>query len=628
MHIKQSLNNDIREDRPDVSRTVSQNSARWYCAALVGIIIISAAVYINTIQNGFVYDDTWQVVRNSWIRDVRFIPDIVTSDVWKFSGEAPSNYYRPMMYLIYMVIYHLFGLDPRSFHALNILLNTLVCVLVFMTTVKLFQQLRPSTEQIVIPSFAAAVLFATHPVHTEAVAWIAGVPELSYSLFCLLSFYLYARSREGANRTYVLSILAFVLATFCKEPALLFPLVLIAYDHCLGMSRGENLVFLRRYVAYFAAGAIYLAMRGFSLGKLLQTGKHHQLDVSGAFINIFPLFSAYMAKLIWPFDLNAYIVFDPISSLMTLRGGAGIVALLVFIILLVTNRKKNGLVFLGLSLIVVPLLPALYIPALPENMFAERYLYLPSAGFCLLIAVFLGQTGSEKGLRAIGAGLLTIAVIASYATGTVVRNAVWKDDVTFYSDVVRKSPNVPMMHVNLGWTYFRMGRIEDAFREYRIALELKPGLAEAHNNIGMIYERQNLIGEAVNEYRTALEQDPNYPAAHINLGNAYTRLGLVDNAISEYRAALQLSPRSATAHYNLGNVFANSGLLDEAIGEYRAAIELRPFEVDYRINLGLAYMGTDCIDKAIQEFDTAVRLAPGSLYARQNLERALGRRRL
>lgn len=622
MFSRPSAKYDIQTDRSAALQADGRIAGKSFYAGIALVFIVSLAIYSNTLQNGFVYDDAWQVVKNSWIRDFRFIPEIVSSDVWKFSGDTTSHYYRPMMYLIYMVTYSVAGLDPRAFHLLNVLLNAMISVLVFMTTVKLLQQFLPAKRNIIFPAFAASVLFAAHPVHTEVVAWIAAIPELTYSLFCLLSFYCYARTRDKASRRIsALSVAAFFVATFCKEPALLLPVILIIYDYCLGKTRGEKLVRIRRYVPYLIAAAIYLSIRAFAIGSMLQQSKHQQLNAYEVFINIFPLFGSYLAKLIWPANLNAYTVFNPVSSLFTPQVGVVVIGALLFLVFWLVSYRKGGLLFLGLSLIPLPLLPALYIPALPENIFAERYLYLPSFGFVLLIALILTKIRADQSNRFAGAAVLVAAVAVLYSFGTIKRNAVWKDNVSFYADVLKKSPDVPMMHVNLGWTYFKMGLIDAAIREYRIAIDLKPDLAEPHNNIGLIYEQQGLTADAINEYKVALSLDPDYPAAHNNLGNVYVRLNQVSDAILEFQTALRLSPRYTVAHYNLANAYAMSGLLDEAVREYLSALELEPDEVDARNNLGVTYLKLNRFNEAREQFNAALKINPHFIPARQNLER-------
>ena len=208
-------------------------SSRYTAIAI--LFIISIGVYLNALPNEFVYDDKYQVLENHWIRDAKYIPEIFLTNVWAFVGEENlSNYYRPLMHIIYMINYHIFGFKPWGFHLTNILLHGGVSVLLFLLLSVLINQshdlnskfhpeqvgtnskskikkskgrtdlVRPKSQfskpksqilnlksQILSAPFIAALLFAAHPIHTEAVTWIGGIPELSFTLFYLLSFYLY-----------------------------------------------------------------------------------------------------------------------------------------------------------------------------------------------------------------------------------------------------------------------------------------------------------------------------------------------------------------------------------------------------------------------------------------------------
>jgi len=595
-------------------------------AAFIGLCILSLAVTANTLNNGFVYDDAWQVVGNAWIRDAHFIPEILMSDVWRFDEHLQSSYYRPLMHLIYMAAYHVFGLTPWGFHLVNILLHTLVSSLVFLTTLRLLRQFLLRSEGLIFPALVAAALFATHPVHTEVVAWIAGVPDLTYTLLCIWSLYLYAGSRDSHRGTSILSVVAYFLATLCKEPALLFPAILVAYDYCLGSQRGERLLSVRRYAPYAAAVVLSLTARAFALDTLVQTVRNASLSGMDALINLFPLFSDYLVKLVWPANLNAFTLFEPVSSLFTLRGVSGVLVTAVFAGLLFTSVRKSRLVFFGLVLIVVPLLPALFIPALPENLFAERYLYFPSFGFSLIAAMVVTQANNSRHSLKVVVWILAFAVTATYSLATISRNTIWKDDETFYKEVVSKSPQAATMHVNLGWTYYHAGRLNEAMTEYAVAMKLKPNLAEPHNNAGLIYESRNQTVEAIREYKTALRLKPGFAQAHNNLGNVYLRAKFVDDAIREYRAALDLSPRFIAAHYNLANAYAEIGLFNESVREYQEAIALDPDEPDAHNNLGQVYVKLTRYAEAIDQFETALRLHPQHVSARRNLERVLQQR--
>ncbi len=204
----------------------AQNDLRF---PLLVIIAVSMAVYANALWNGFVYDDGFLVLDNPWIKDVKFLPDIFLSEAWGFIQGEPNSYYRPMMHVIYSLDYSLFGLKPWGFHLVNIIFHAGSSVLVFLIARTLFSENKYPSRFISIP-LMAGVLFAVHPIHTEAVVWVSGVQDLSYAFFCLLSLYLYLRSDSRFNANYYLSVLAFFLGTLCKEPAITLPGLLIAYD--------------------------------------------------------------------------------------------------------------------------------------------------------------------------------------------------------------------------------------------------------------------------------------------------------------------------------------------------------------------------------------------------------------
>src|SRR3989338_6977952 len=183
----------------DVSSVKRVSSSKY--TAIIILLIASIGVYLNTLPNEFVYDDETQVLENQWIRDVKHIPEIFLTDVWAFAGEERlSNYYRPLMHMIYMIDYHIFGLKPWGFHLTTIIFHAGVTLLVHLIAFMLINQsqdlnskskiLNPKS-QILSPAFIAALLFAAHPIHTEAVTWVGGIHELLFTLFYLLSFYFY-----------------------------------------------------------------------------------------------------------------------------------------------------------------------------------------------------------------------------------------------------------------------------------------------------------------------------------------------------------------------------------------------------------------------------------------------------
>ena len=513
------------------------------------IIGISVAVYFNALFNGFVYDDGTQVLANNWIKDVRFIPDIFSSSVAAFDkilGPVASNYYRPIMHLIYMANYYIFGLKPWGFHLVNIVMHTGVTILVFIIAQLLFAKSESAVSlSSTTTSFFIGLLFATHPIHTEAVTWIASLPELCFSLFLLLSLYFYIRSWEGLRNSYIFSVISFLLATLCKETALTLPIILIVYDYTFNNGKERIPVFVKRYIPYLMVVGVYLIMRFNALGGFAPQKSHPELSMYQYLINIFPLFTQYLEKLILPTNLNAFYVLHPINSVFEATGVVSLCVTVAFIALIIIAQRKDKIAFFGLFFIVIPLLPVLYIPGVGENTFAERYLYLPSFGFMVLLALFLARVGVFMPKGAVTITLIFLVVIGFYSIRTIKRNAVWKDDYILFSDTVKKSPDGAIPHSMLGYALAYGWHTDEAIEQYGMALTLKPYNPVTHNNLGSAYAEKGFIDKAIEEYKVAITMRPDYADAHYNLGQAYLLRGLVDEAIEHFAAAVNLNPLDA-----------------------------------------------------------------------------------
>ncbi len=211
------------------------------------LLSVSFAVYFNALAGDFVYDDEIQIVENLWIRDIRNIPAIFFKGVWSFQSETVSNYYRPLMHIVYMLNYHLFGLKAWGFHLVNILIHCGVSVLVFLVIRRLLPEHRALVSPAYLsPPFMAAMLFALHPIHTEAVTWISGLPDVAFTFFYILSFYIYVKSKAVLSGSYLFSVACFAVAALFKEPALTLPVILLAYDYIFREERA-GLTYVKRY---------------------------------------------------------------------------------------------------------------------------------------------------------------------------------------------------------------------------------------------------------------------------------------------------------------------------------------------------------------------------------------------
>jgi tetratricopeptide (TPR) repeat protein len=429
----------------------------------------------------------------------------------------------------------------------------------------------------------------------------------------------------------VTSLVFFFLAALSKETALTLPVLLFAYDYSFkrdSVFRPTPETFyllLKRYLPYLVVAGIYFILRTYAIGGFAPVKVHAELSGYEYFINVFPLFAQYLGKMILPINLNAAYVFYPISSLLEWKGIMAVAVTLGFIFTLYLARDRNRVVFFSLLLVVIPLLPAFYIPALGEHTFAERYLYLPSAGFVIIVSLGLCGIASLDVLRGRAVPIMLSVVIimtALYSAGTIKRNPVWKDSLTLWSDTVKKSPDSYGVRNNLGLAYHNLERHVEATREYKEALRLNPDYALPHNNLGLVYYDMGRHAEAIIEYKEAIRLNPDFEGAHNNLGNAYYNQGRIDEAIVEYEETIRLKPDFAGAHYNLGRTYYDKGRMDEAIREYEETIRVKPDFADAHNNLGLVHFNQGRISKAIEEYKVALRLSPDAPEPHYNIGNA------
>ena len=490
-----------------------------------------------------------------------------------------------------MLNHHIFGLKPWGFHLVNVLFHAGVSVLVFFLAARLPAASSPGTsepspaggralELFTVP-FIAALFFAVHPIHTEAVAWVAGLPDLSFSFFFLLSFLLYIRSTEGKKLhkgRYALSVAFFFLSSLSKEPALTLPIVLILYDFVGQRDKSGHPFHFWRHAPYLIVAASYMFLRSHALGSFAPVMPYRKLVDYEYLINIFPLFALYLEKLLLPINLNPFHAYHPVASILEFKGILGIIVSTAYAVAMAIAFRKSRVVFLSLVLIILPLLPAFVVPALGEISYAERYLYLPSVGFAILIASTLIRVHQKLPRHGLAILLFSISLAALYAIQTVGRNTDWKDDLTLFTDSVKKSPDAAKPR-----------------KELEIAL-------------GIALLEKGRVAESIVRFENAISMDPSDFRVYNNRGLAFDQMGRPDLAMADFERAIALKPRSYEAYNNKGKVSGQAGSLDKAIVHFSKAIAINPdFSLAYG-NRGVAYAILGDFDRALKDIDRAIEL--------------------
>ena len=563
------------------------STRRW--ASDTGLATLVAAVailvYLNSIPNGFVIDDQYQVVENPWLAGPRHLGEIFDSGVWDFQGRA-SNYYRPLMYVLYLGVATIAGRTAWAFHLVNVLLHAAVTALVFLLARRLYERDGRRSRW---PAVVAALLFAVHPIHTEAVAWVAAVVDLAVAFFGLGALLTYDLGRTRGSRWFVLTGASVLAGLLFKETAVAIVPLIFAWEWTIVESRPRSFRALApAAVALTVSSALYVGLRWNALGALIPIAGGAGTGVDGHALAAIALIATHIDKLLLPVGLNVWHVFSPPTSWTSAAAVVDLAVVSAAVAAAVWGGRRRRTVAFGGLLMALPLLPTLHFSAITTGVsgaFAERYLYLPSVGFVLVVATVFDAI-RRNGPRAHRLAITMLsAVLLAYTGGTVARNLVWKDSLTLWEDAARKSPGSGTALFNYGSALRFRGRTEEGEEMIRRGVALAPELVDREIGKGRAFLQHGLLKESILAFHTALYLDPGNPDAYFGLGLAHEARNEPTAAKVAYRRALESRPDHAESHNNLGILLAVEGHLDEARGHFLEAVRLHPDDPSYRTNL-------------------------------------------
>src|SRR6266511_4314591 len=649
--------------------------------ALVAMLVIAAATvlaYSNSFDASFHFDDLRNIVRNQSLREL--------GRQWPPSGN------RWVGFLSFALNYRFGGLEVFGYHLVNLLIHVCNGLLVFWLAAITLRTpaLRSAEAGPLVRGYlplAAGLLFALHPVQTQAVTYIVQRFASLAALFFLLSLVLYAQarisleadppSRAAAGGLYGLSLIAAAAAMKTKEISFTLPLVAAMYEWLFFGARRRFLL-----IAPLAAAALLLLpidviTHGANFDDLLGDPSQFAAETPeisrGAYLlTQSRVVVTYLRLLFLPVGQNldydvllSHSVIDP-RVLFALAILLALAAVAVFLLRRAreTNRGPGLLLFFGIVWFFVTLSVESSIIPIRDVIFEHR-MYLPSAGAAVALGAALLWAIERMRLRASLARQAAVGLLLTtgpLGVATYARNLVWKDDLTLWGDAVSKSPGKARPHnnlgkalidseatseavnellaalkiappnadalSNLGVAYAKQGRADEAIAAAMAAVAIKPADARAHNTLGTAYEVKSQIDDAVREYREAIRLAPSVAGVHYNLCGALLTSGRFGDAVQQCRELIRLAPSSAEGHNLPGGAFQASGQLDDAVREYREAIRVEPSMADAHYNLGNAYQGRGQLDDAVREYSAAIRLGSSTGDTHCNLGnayRAMGR---
>ena len=543
------------------------------------------------------------LIQNPIVKNLRFFLEPSRAK------DIDPDYYiflktRYIGYLSFAINYQIHGFNVYGYHLFNLAIHLLNALLVYLFILLTFNTpflkasfLKKNSNLIALFS---ALLFVSHPLQTEAVTYIFQRHASFVTFFYLSALVSYIQWRlriENPEASHFKSILYFifsllstVFAMKTKENAFTLPIVILIYEFFFFTGRTKTRV-LRLLpwllslviIPYSVPSSLvipevpkeaYLFTQFrviLTYIRLLFVPIHQNLDYD------YPVYhSFFVPQVVFPFLLHLAVL------------GFGVYLFYRSRLTIPDLRLSSfGIFWFFITLSVESSIIAL------QMIICEYRVYLPSIGWVMAITTSL-WIASEKlesrfpKLRG-KVILVLVFVVILFSALTFARNAVWRDEVRMWEDVISKSPNKARGHLNLGVALGKQGRYEEAIREFQNDPKARPYQAKAHNGLGMIYNDQGRLDDAIKEYQTALTINPKDANVHSNLGIVYQRKHLLDDASREFRAALLLNPNDASAHNNLGAIFALQGRLDEAIREFKTALEINPDHVKAKNNLRKIY---------------------------------------
>ena len=540
---------------------------RWDSKIIFFLLGATAIVYIPSLFNHFTnWDDEIYILNNPLIKNFS-----ANGIAGIFSTPEYMGNYHPLTLLSYAFDYYLAGLQPFTYHATNLLLHLGCTVLVF------FLLLDLGVKQ--TGSFFAALLFGIHPMHVESVAWLSAHKDVLYAVFFLGSLICYVRYiQRDNNKWYLFSLLLFMCSLLSKAVAVVLPVVLLLIDYLLDRRSSKKSVLEK--IPFFLLSITFGIVAIYAQQSAKAIDQHPAFDfVDRLFIGAYGLVN-YIIKLAFPFNLSAlYFYPSEITGLPSTFYFSFALVILAAIVVIVSIRKTKK-IFFGTIFFVVTILLVLQIIPVGRAMMADRYSYIPSIGLLYLLAIFIEKRESARKSfsHSTRTGLMLISGVYIVWLGftTWQRCGVWENGITIWTDVIEKNPSDPGLYNSRGLAYTSAGDLQNAMRDFNMAIVLKPDYKHALTDRGNIYYATKQYTSAISDFTSAIALDGTFALAYYDRANSYVQIKKFDLALQDYSTALQLKPDYGDAFYNRGALKLALGDSSGACNDFRQASQFIP----------------------------------------------------
>ncbi|KAH8332853.1 hypothetical protein KR074_011889 [Drosophila pseudoananassae] len=587
----------------------------------------------------FVFDDTVAIVKN---KDVNTLPTnwtaIFTHDFWGSSLLSSDSHksFRPLTTLMFHYEYAMLGLSAGHMKFLNLILHCVNTLLMW----RLVRSLHVTEITAERWAIISAALFAAHPIHTEAVSGVVGRADLMFGMIHLLCLLLtVANCGKSSPQSVGLVLLLSAAGMLFKESAVTIPMSCVLLDY---FQNGYYLLEFRNQWKLLQSRVSYFVYAAASVGLLMARLWWQDFD-SPTFKEVDNpiahnenvltrgLSQQFLLVMnIWLMLCPHWLCYDwalgcvkLVTSIWDLRLQGVIGFYSILLVALMNFRRLPGMM-LALGLMVIPFLPASGLIRV-GFVIAERTLYVPSIGFCLMsIYGFLHwyEANADKPIWRTTLRTLLMLLFTVMMLRTRQRVADWLNEENLFASALKVCPDNAKVHYNIARLATDTGNNTKAFHHYHKAIDLYPSYESALMNLGNLYREHGQLNTAEEYIRLALQAYPSFPAAWMNLGIVQSAQKKYDQALVSYEKALKHRANFAVCYYNMGNLFLEQKRFTEALHHWQHAVALNPRQPKAWANILTMLDNRGLHEDALRLSDQALKHLPNEvsiLFIRANV---------
>jgi protein O-mannosyl-transferase len=559
------------------------------------IVVLLLTVYGNTLNHGFVWDDINIIVDSPVTESLRNIPRFF---VMEDTAEGPTGYYRPITYVSFTLDRAVWGLNPVGYNITNLLLHVFVALLFFRVVAALFKK-----EDL---AFYAALLFSLHPIVGETVNFHAGGRNtLLCACFSLASLLFYVKRKQ------LPALAFFILAVFSKEFGLLLPALFLMYDLLISREKPRYLW----YIPYVIASASYLVIRSYAVHK--HANLLTSINIADNIWILPRIFTSYLANMAWPFQLAT--MYDVSTRLTWFSLVLDSLILLGMVCVAFIFRKRREVAF-SVVIFLLFLLPVSNLFPLGITMMADRYAYFALFGFSLGLAYCVSLAS-----RRIGVAVM-VALCVLFMTIDVKRNGIWKDEVSFFTQMAKDAPELSVGFQNLGYAYYDKGDYPNADKYLTEAYGKKEVNTRMLIGSASMFWDMKKLDKAILALKRKMELEPTSPESYIMASKVYEQMGdkanakiYRDKAVALYPGIFEMMEQRTLSSCQQGEEQMAQHKIVAAERLFKEALNIDPVFVPALIDMGSLSAEKGDLAAALRYFTKAAELDPANPAVHYNL---------